>query len=357
MRPRNTILVGDAATRLAQLDTSSIDCVITSPPYFRLRDYQHPGQLGLEATVKDWVEGLRPVMAEVARVLVPTGTVWLNLGETYSTHPHQGANPKSLLLGPERLALALIEDGWTVRNRIIWAKTNPIPSSVTDRLSTTHEVIYLLTRSRRYFFDLDAIREPPKSGPSRPPTQPRRPPRGTQPPRTRGGAGVPRQWLGPNTDTDDGLIAMKRKGISSHPLGKNPGDVWRMATSSFKGEHFATYPERLVERVLLAGCPERRCRTCRTAWYRPLRRLGATATRLALRPDCTCSDNTEQWEPGLVLDPFIGSGTTGIVAHRHHRDWLGIELHPDFAELAGRRIQTADPAASQHQPSPRKENP
>ncbi|AQP47282.1 site-specific DNA-methyltransferase [Tessaracoccus aquimaris] len=325
--PRNTILTGDAATRLAELEDASIDCVITSPPYFRLRDYQNAGQLGLEATVDAWVHGLRPVLRQLARVLVPTGTVWLNLGDTYSTHPRQGAPAKSLLLGPERLALALIEDGWTVRNKIIWAKTNPIPSSVPDRLSTTHEVIYLLTRHRRYFFDLDAIRQPAKTAPSRPPRQPRRP--------GQGGAGVPKQWRGPNTDSDTGLIAMKRQGLTSHPLGKNPGDVWPMATSRYRGQHFATYPEQLVERMLLAGVPEQRCSVCRAPRTRPLRRLGATALRLALRPTCDCHGGTEA---GIVLDPFIGSGTTGVVAKQHHRDWLGIELHPDFADWAEQRI-------------------
>lgn len=335
--PRNTILIGDAATRLADLEDASIDCVITSPPYFRLRDYQHTGQLGLETTVDGWVEGLRPVLRQLARVLVPTGTVWLNLGDTYSTHPRQGAPTKSLLLGPERLALALIEDGWTIRNKIVWAKTNPIPSSVPDRLSTTHEVIYLLSPSRSYFFDLDQIRLPAKTAPSRPPRQPKRP--------GRGGAGVPRRWRGPNVDSDDGLIQMKRKGLSSHPLGKNPGDVWSMATSRFKGQHFATYPEQLVERMLLAGVPERRCRSCRAPHHRPIRRLGATATRLALQPTCGChgppsagASTHAHHQPGLVLDPFIGSGTTGVVAKRHGRDWLGIELHPSFAGMAKDRI-------------------
>lgn len=325
--PRSTILIGDAATRLAELEDASIDCVITSPPYFRLRDYQHTGQLGLEATVEAWVEGLRPVLRQLSRVLVPTGTVWLNLGDTYSTHHKQGASAKSLLLGPERLALALIEDGWTVRNKIVWAKTNPIPSSVPDRLATTHEAIYLLTRQKRYFFDLDAIRQPPKTAPSRPPRQPSRP--------GRGGAGVPKQWRGPNADSDTGLLKMKRRGLTSHPLGKNPGDVWPMATSRYRGQHFATYPEQLVERMLLAGVPEQRCRTCRAPHHRPLRRLGATALRLALRPTCDCHSDSE---PGIVLDPFIGSGTTGVVAKQHSRDWLGIELHPDFATWAEQRI-------------------
>lgn len=161
-QPRGTILVGDALSRLQELEAGSIDCVITSPPYFRLRDYQHQGQLGLEDAVQDWVNNLLSVTDEMARVLVPTGTLWLNLGDSYSTHQREGAPRKSLLLGPERLALALIQRGWTLRNKIVWAKTNAIPSSVTDRLSCTHEVIYLLTRSSRYYFALNAIRQPPK---------------------------------------------------------------------------------------------------------------------------------------------------------------------------------------------------
>ncbi len=328
--PRNTVLTGDAATRLAELDDASVDCVITSPPYFRLRDYQQTGQLGLENTVDQWVEGLRPVMAQLARVLVPTGTVWLNLGDTYSTHHRQGARVKSLLLGPERLALALIADGWTVRNKIIWAKTNPIPSSVTDRLSSTHEVIYLLTRSRRYHFDLDAIREPPKSRPSPPPRQPRRPGRPGVSAR-----GLPEQWRASNADGDEGLIAMKRAGAVSHPLGKNPGDVWQMSTSNYRGDHFATYPEHLVERMLLAGTPEKRCRHCRAPWHRPLRRHGHHARRLPLQPTCHCNQGSE---PGLVLDPFIGSGTTAVVAEKHGRNWLGVEINAEFAKLAHERI-------------------
>ena len=182
--PRNTILTGDAADRLATLEASSIDCVVTSPPYFRLRNYQHQGQLGAEPTIDQWVEHLRPVMQQLARVLVPTGTLWLNLGDAYSTHRREGAPRKSLLLGPERLALALLADGWIIRNQIIWAKTNTTPSSVTDRLACKHEVIYLLSRAPRYFFDLDAIRQEPLT--KHPPTRPGQPPRW---PRTRATSG------------------------------------------------------------------------------------------------------------------------------------------------------------------------
>jgi len=234
-QPHGTIIVGDALNRLQELETSSIDCVITSPPYFRLRNYQHHQQLGLEDTIQGWVNNLLTITDEIARILVPTGTLWLNLGDSYSTHQREGAPRKSLLLGPERLALTLIQHGWTLRNKIIWAKTNSIPSPVTDRLSCTHEVIYLLTRNPRYYFNLDDIRQPPKTRcatrdghPSPPPRQPRAHTRPQlHPPRR----GMPEHWRGPNTAGDKGLAAMKRQKTICHPLGKNPGDVWRLAAS------------------------------------------------------------------------------------------------------------------------------
>ena len=354
-QPRGTIIVGDALNRLQELETGSIDCVITSPPYFRLRNYQHHKQLGLEDTIHGWVNNLLAITDEIARVLVPTGTLWLNLGDSYSTHRREGAPRKSLLLGPERLALALTQRGWTLRNKIIWAKTNSIPSSVTDRLSCTHEVIYLLTHSPRYYFNLDDIRQPPKTRcttrngrPNPPPRQPRAHTRPQlHPPRSHHRRGMPEHWRGPNSDGDEGLAAMKRQKTICHPLGKNPGDVWHLAASNYRGAHFATYPTHLVERMLLAGCPERRCRTCRAPFTRPIRRLGTEALRLTLAPTCHCtpthntSDTHPNSEPGIVLDPFLGSGTTAIVAEEHQRDWLGIELNPNFANLAWQRIQDA----------------
>src|SRR5579885_1859987 len=140
----NRIIVGDAVEKLRTLPADSIDCVVTSPPYFQLRDYGAAGQLGLEGSVDDWVTTLRAVMRAVARVLKPAGSVWLNLGDTYSSDHRLGAPPKSLLLGPERLLLALAADGWIVRNKVSWAKPNPMPHSVTDRLNTTYEVVYFL---------------------------------------------------------------------------------------------------------------------------------------------------------------------------------------------------------------------
>jgi len=316
----NGILIGDARQKLSKLPAASIDCVVTSPPYFRLRNYQHAGQLGLEQHVQLWVNDLRGVLHEVGRVLVPTGSLWLNVGDSYSAGP-EGAPAKSLLLGPERLALALIEDGWIVRNKVIWAKKNPMPSAVKDRLSCTWEVVYFLTRQKDYFFDLDAIRVPHTS--SRPKS--RKPVTYS----------VPLEWRVAPTD-HGGLAQLKASGKVGHPLGKNPGDVWNLSTASYRGAHHAVFPLALAERPILAGSPERRCRRCRLPWKRQtLRKLGHLALRGELERTCSCRS---AGEPGVVLDPFIGSGTTAIAAERHGRSWLGIEINPTFARLAEQRI-------------------
>ena len=322
---RNQLLQGDAATVMASLPTSSVDQIVTSPPYFRLRDYGAPGQLGLEPTIEAWVAGLLPVLDEAARVLVPTGTLWLNLGDSYSSHQREGAARKSLLLAPERIALALTDRGWTLRNKIVWAKTTTTPTSVRDRLATKYEVIYLLTRCPSYYFALDELRLPHTS---RPPKR-----RDT----TRPGTTRPARpaWLGPNSDGDSGLAALHAAGLQGHPLGKNPGDVWSMGVSSYRGAHFATYPPELVRRMLLAGCPERRCSQCRAPWTKRLIRNGPNAERAPPAPTCGHGGASE---PGLVLDPFIGAGTTALVAHGLARDYLGIELNPDFIRLAERRL-------------------
>jgi len=318
-------IVGGAActTTLRKLPAEIVDCVVTSPPYFRLRDYQHPGQLGLEQHVQLWVNELRGVLCELARVLVPTGSVWLNVGDNYSTG-REGAPAKSLLLGPERLALALIEDGWIVRNKIIWAKRNPMPSPARDRLAPTWEAVYLLVRRRDYFFDLDSIRIPHRT---------------TERPRTTKRAwSVPPPWR-VSTSSNSGLGKLSREGRVGHPLGKNPGDVWSLPTASYRGPHHAVFPPALIERPIRAGSPERRCVRCRLPWRRPtIRRLGHLAVRGELAPSCTCG---AAWERGLVLDPFFGSGTTAIVAEALDRRWLGIELNPTFARLAEERVAAA----------------
>ncbi len=306
--PRNTILTGDALTRLRELSSGSVDCVVTSPPYFGLRDYGHDDQLGLESTVHAWVANLRDVMREVARVLVPTGSLWLNLGDSFSRHPKYGAPAKGLLLAPERLLLALAGDGWIVRNKLVWAKTNPMPSSVTDRFSLTYEVIYFLVRQKNYFFDLDALREPHRSSWAI---------RERKSPEASG-------WAGPLAASRGGLGRARDKEALGHPLGKNPGDVWQVATSRYKGAHFATFPAELIRRPILAGCPAVVCTQCGVGQKQGTGTLG-----------CDCHAPARR---GLVLDPFFGVGTTGLVARDLGRDWLGIELNPEYVRLAQVRL-------------------
>jgi DNA modification methylase len=341
--PRNQLVVGDARACLDQLPAASVDCVVTSPPYYLLRDYGVPGQIGLEGAVDGWVSELRVVMRGVARVLKPGGALWLNVGESYSRHPRYGAPAKSMLGAPERLLLGLMDDGWLVRNKVIWAKPNPMPASVTDRLNTTYEALYFLVRSPRYHFDLDAIRIPHRSvarkkeGPNDAPIPTGRP-----------------SWAGPLAGSNSGLARLKSSGRVGNQRGKNPGDVWRIPTRGFRGAHFATFPEELVYRPILSTCPEAVCTRCK----RPLRReatlrtpqqlssgvdLRYPATWLSLRAasplrPCGCGAPTR---PGVVLDPFMGSGTVAVAAERLGRDWLGIELNPAYAELAEERIANA----------------
>lgn len=321
---RNTILIGDARTRLAELASASIDTVITSPPYFALRDYGDAAQLGLEADVDGWVQQLRAVCREMARVLKPTGSLWLNVGDGFSDHFGQGAPKKCLLLGPQRLTLALAEDGWIIRNQVIWAKANPLPMSVTDRLSCTYEVMLLLVRQKHYFFDLDAIRVPSLS------------PRGHA--RKNSYRYLPEHARPPKRGVASnlGLNRMDDERRNTHPLGKNPGDVWHLATANYRGPHFAAFPIGLAERPLLATCPGKTCAACGTPWGRDrVDRTAANPTLGELRPRCTCNAGTTA---GIVLDPFLGTGTVAVAAERHGRDWLGIELNPSYAELARQRL-------------------
>jgi DNA modification methylase len=333
----NRILIGDARLELSKLPEEFVDCVITSPPYFRLRNYQHSAQIGLEPHVAAYVERLRGVLTELRRVLVPTGSIWLNLSDTYSTGS-EGAPAKSLLLGPERLVLELLGDGWLIRNKIVWAKRNPMPNPVRDRLSCTWEVVYLLVRQSDYFFDLDAIRKPHKSSKSKA--------------KTSRAWSVPPSWR-VLTSSHSGLDALNAEGRVGHPLGKNPGDVWRLSTPAYRGAHHAVFPLALVETPIKAGCPERRCVRCRSPWRRPtIRRLGHLAMRGELQASCSCRAASE---PGVVLDPFIGSGTTAIAAEEHGRDWLGLELNPDFARLAEARIRAARAARESQERGQRRE--
>ncbi|TFV62034.1 site-specific DNA-methyltransferase [Geodermatophilus sp. DF01-2] len=319
-RPRNEVLVGDAQETLARLPDASVDLVVTSPPYFRLRDYGITGQLGLETNIDSWVGNLRQVTRQIERILTPTGSLWLNLGDSYATHPREGAPRKSLLLGPDRLLLALQADGWLVRNKIVWSKTNPVPSPVRDRLAATWEVVFFLVRRPSYYFDLDAIRQPHRSrarAASRPPASQAR-----------------AAWRGPNSLGASGLARLQATGRPGHLLGKNPGDVWPIGSARSGGGHHATFPLTFADRVIRAACPRLVCNRCGAPWVAEEQQPDSRRRQSA----CACDAPKR---PGLVLDPFIGSGTTAVAAENLERDWLGIELNADYAAQASQRIDAA----------------
>jgi site-specific DNA-methyltransferase (adenine-specific) len=325
--PRNQVLAGDARALLPTLLAESIDCVVTSPPYYRLRDYRVPGQIGQEPTVEEYVAHLRAVLREAQRVLKDSGSLWLNLGDGYARKRGVGVPLGSLTLVPQRLALALAADGWIVRNIVVWAKPNPLPQSARDRLSATYEVILFATKRRRYFFDLDAIRIPHRSA-------------------DRVGR---RSRSGLYQGGNSGLARLKAAGLVGNANGKNPGDVWTVATAVDRLGHQATFPEALSERPVLAACPERICVQCDRPWRRPtqVRFVQAAgdsrARRLVGELDrCDCFAPSRR---GVVLDPFFGTGTVGIVAEKHGRDWLGIELSPRYRSLAKRRLRLTERAA------------
>jgi site-specific DNA-methyltransferase (adenine-specific) len=328
--PRNTVLVGDAARIVGELLPESVDAVVTSPPYpGGVRDYRAAGQLGSERSIDGYVTNVRNVMRAVRQVLKPTGSLWLNLGDLYARSARQGVPVGGLLLAPQRLALALAADGWLIRNVCIWHKRNPLPQSAPDRLSPTYEVLILATKQRRYFFDLDRIREPHRSAGR------------VARPKEAG-----RRYRGGNA----GLGALKAAGRVGHIAGKNPGDVWSVATASDRLGHQASFPEKLIERPILASCPERICVECDRPWRRPVRLLtvhtaeGSRAIqRVGQLERCACFAPSR---PGVVLDPFVGTGTVGVVAERFGRDWLGVELNPAYAALARQRIAAASRRAA-----------
>jgi site-specific DNA-methyltransferase (cytosine-N4-specific) len=304
-----TLYHGDSLAVLREMPDQSVDCCVTSPPYFGLRDYGEEGQYGLEASPAEYVETMRALFAEVRRVLADDGTLWLNLGDSYANgggsgapspsstlwgNGHRGGGPKmhapamttpkradglpakNLLGIPWRTAFALQDDGWTLRNDIIWSKPNAMPESVTDRLSTRHEHLFMFSKSPRYWFDLDPIREAHVTG-DRPLT-----PHTNTPGQWAKGTGMTRhRHAGP-------------EGVGRNDSGRNPGDVWAVATQPFAAAHFAVMPSELARRAVVAGC----------------------------KPG------------GVVLDPFSGSGTTGLVAGRTGRRYVGIDLNRDYLDLS-----------------------
>jgi DNA modification methylase len=312
-----TLHVGDARAVLAGMPEGSANCIVTSPPYWGKRDYGVAGQYGHEDSPAAYVATMRDVFREARRVLAADGTCWLNLGDSYSasgggatgihaylgehltTHRATGLHTKNLLGLPWRVAFALQDDGWIVRNAIVWHKPNAMPESVRDRLSCRHELVFLLAKSPGYWFDLDPIREPHKTV-NRHESSAKRGQR-THPPGYPQGRTRPPKY-GP--DTPEVTTARRyggRRHSRGHPNGRNPGDVWSIPTRPYRGPHFAAYPIDLPLRCIAAGC----------------------------KPG------------GVVLDPFTGSGTTGLAAIQLGRRFTGIDLSADFARLAAGRIAQA----------------
>lgn len=325
------ILIGDCRERLKTLPDKSVHCCVTSPPYFGLRDYGVDGQMGLEPTPDEFVAGMVEVFREVRRALRDDGTLWLNIGDSYSgggrggnpgdsPHQKQRTNAGSIsvrnvkrspykdkdLIGiPWLLAFALRADGWYLRQDIIWSKPNPMPESVRDRCTKAHEYLFLLSKGPRYHFDQDAILEPLS------PASVER--LGQNIMAQRGSERVPGKTNGTmkavGRASGDVYTAQAFAHPQSEPRGpasnfgifekRNKRSVWEVSTQPFSEAHFATFPPALIEPCILAGCP-----------------VG-----------------------GTVLDPFGGAGTAGLVADRHQRDAILIELNPEYAALAERRIR------------------
>lgn len=293
------LLCGDAIEKLRTLQGNSINTCVTSPPYYGLRDYGVGNQIGLEESPEDYINKLVEVFREVKRVLRDDGILWVNIGDSYSGSGKgpkgkisrdcqnmnkigkggnipTGTKPKDLIGIPWMLAFALRADGWYLRQDIIWAKNNPMPESVKDRCTRSHEYIFMLTKSRKYYFDHKAIQEPTATC--------------DENVRDRDHTKLN------NTPGRSRMAGLKRNNYKT----RNKRDVWRVGVcSSVKEAHFAVFPKELIEPCILAGCPE----------------------------------------GGWVLDPFNGSGTTGIVATQNKRNYIGIDLNPEYLEITKRRIE------------------
>lgn len=318
LTPRFEVLLGDWIETLQGIPSEFVDCVITSPPYWGMRNYGVEGQLGLEANPDFYVDKLVSGFQEVKRVLKSNGTLWINLGDCYANngsggHGATGGLDKSTLVGPLppigvnpinkkvppglkakdlvgipwMVAFALRSAGWYLRQEIIWAKTNPMPESCKDRFTKSHEQIFLLSKSPKYFFDYEAVREPAVTA---------------QREGGQNGRGGKTALRGQGQDRYQENGRANRNGRQMRQVGvgpfRNKRNVWSVSVQPYKGSHFATFPPKLITPCVLAGCPE----------------------------------------GGTVLDPFCGSGTTGVVAVSNNRNFIGIEIKPEYREMAVKRI-------------------
>ena len=341
---------GNTLSELQKMNPHCIDCIITSPPYWGLRDYGIKGQLGLETDFRDYLKKMHDIMMECHRVLKNTGTLWVNMGDTYagiggprnqSRGTRESARRMMLSKGgtrikenkiraksqigiPQRFYIDMIDSGWIARNYNIWSKPNPMPASVKDRLNTTYEPVMFFAKNQKYYFDLDSIREPLRSKPKRPQIQSAEPTIQTTLLSTESTKNMNGMV---HSDTNNRYANTKLKirngkgkstlntkwtKAASQPTngtdmgddsryvqkGRNPGDVWQISTSPYPEAHFATFPIDLPKKIISCACP----------------------------PD------------GMVMDIFFGSGTTGIAAEQLNRKWCGIELNPDYIEIARKRL-------------------
>ena len=298
------IITGNAIEVLKELPDCSADCCITSPPYLGLRDYGVSGQLGLENSVEAYINRLTDIFREVRRVLKNDGTLWLNVGDSYvsSNSEYSNCKRKDLIGVPWLLAFALRNDGWYLRQDIIWEKPNAMPESVKDRCTKSHEYIFLFSKQSKYYFDYEVIKEPAVGFNNIVPAGSK----GTLRPNSRLRKGNSRTFRGGGVYTkgqsfnNSAEIMRESHGNNENMTGlRNKRSVWTVATQGYKEAHFATFPEKLIEPCVLAGSRD----------------------------------------GGIILDPFIGSGTTAVVAKKHNRGFIGIELNPDYAEMARRRLE------------------
>ena len=312
------LLLGDAKEKLQELEDNSVNCVVTSPPYWGLRDYGEEGQLGLEPTPQEYVQKLVNIFREIWSVLKDDGTVWLNLGDSYasggtggnsnkstlqgyssentknrqmqlnqiSRKPPKGLKPKDLVGIPWRVAFALQDDGWYLRQDIIWHKPNPMPESVKDRCTKAHEYVFLLTKTQKYYYNHDAIKEPAAYD-------------GRKDTKMKGSNKYKNSVIPGQAEHSMASRGHERWQWSNGIPVKNKRSVWTVNTKPCKEAHFAVFPQELINPCVLAGCPQ----------------------------------------DGVVLDPFMGRGTTGEVALLNNKHFIGIELSEKYLTLAEHNIQ------------------